>query len=369
MKLAPFALDLWLDAWKHGAAQHSIEWDLGSSTGPVWTLRELIGDEVDRLLDMPLLYAPARGTEPLREEVAAFHDVSPDAVQITTGSSEALLILFHRAAEPGANVVLPFPGFPSFEELPRSLGAEVRRYQVRAGRAFDLDEIAALIDDRTGLVLINTPHNPTGAVASWRDLVALHDLCVSRGVRLVVDEVYHPIFFGEPVPSASRLPHATVIHDFSKALCLSGLRLGWVVDHDPGRRTEMVNARSYFTISNSPITELIGAMALRRRERLLERARAIAGANRDKLTAFVDQHSGVIDMTPPEGGLTAFPALRSGADARPLCQAAAERGVLLAPGDCFEMPSHFRVGYGAAGERFGDALARLGEVLRSRDWA
>ncbi len=369
MKLAPFALDLWLDGWKHGKREESIEWDLGSSVGPVWTLRELVGDDVDRLLDMPILYAPARGTGALREEVAAFHGVDADAVQITTGSSEGLLILFHRAAEPGANVVLPFPGFPAFEALPRSLGVEVRRYQVRPERAFDHDEIAGAIDDRTRLVLVNTPHNPTGAVTSWSDLVALHELCASRGVRLVVDEVYHPIIFGEPVPSASRLPHATVIHDLSKALCLSGLRLGWIIDHDADRRADHVNARSYFTISNSPMTELIGALAMRRRDKLLARARAVASANRDKLTAFAEKHAGLLALTPPQGGFTAFPALGSGANTRPLCQAAAERGVLLAPGDCFEMPSHFRIAYGATGERFGDGLARLSEVLSARDWA
>ncbi len=368
MQLAPFQLDLWLDAWKHGG---QIEYDLASSTGPTWTLREVLGGQVERLLDLQVLYAPAQGTAALRAEIAAFHGVDSDAVQVTTGAAEALLILFHRVAEPGANVVIPFPGFPAFEAVPRSLGLEVRHYQLRPERGFavDMDEIARAMDDRTRLVLLNSPHNPTGAVTAWSDIVALHDRCASRGVQLVVDEVYHPIFFGEPAPSAASLPRATVIHDSSKALCLSGLRLGWIVDHDPGRRAEYLNARSFFTVSNSPVTELIGAIALRRREEILGRARSLAAANREKLTAFAAEHAAIFDYVPPDGGMTAFPVMRSGADARPLCEAAARRGVLLAPGDCFGMPAHFRVGFGSTGERFGEGLARLTEVIASRSWS
>src|SRR5262245_42469640 len=118
MQLAPFQLDLWIDRWQH---ESGIEYDLASSYGPPWTVRELLGDDVDELLDLSVLYAPNRGTAPLRAEIAAFHGVSPDSVQITSGASEALLILFHRAAEPGANVVVPFPGFPPTEVVPRSL--------------------------------------------------------------------------------------------------------------------------------------------------------------------------------------------------------------------------------------------------------
>ena len=364
MELAPFELDHWLDAWKYGG---QIEYDLASSTGPTWTLREVLGDEVDALLDLEVLYAPAQGAAELRAEVAAFHGVSADAVQVTSGASEGLLILFHRVAAPGANVLVPFPGFPPFEVVPRSLGLEVRRYQLRPERGFavDLDEIARAMDDRTRLVLLNSPHNPTGSVTPWSDIVALDEMCAARGVQLVVDEVYHPIFFGEAAPSAARLPNATVIHDMSKALCLSGLRLGWIVDHDPARRAEYTNARCYFTISNSPVTEHIGTAALRRRDAILGRVRAVASANRAELSAFADKHAAFLSCQLPEGGLTAFPLLRSGADARPLCEAAARRGVLLAPGDCFGMPSHFRIGFGSSGERFAEGLARLDEVLAS----
>src|SRR5437868_13139153 len=115
MKLPPFLLDQWISQ-KH-SAQPPIEYDLASSTGPVWTLRELMAlagnEELDHLLDERVFYSNAAGTPNLRGAIAALEGVDPSEVQVVTGGSEALLILFFLAAEPGANVVLPQPGFPS----------------------------------------------------------------------------------------------------------------------------------------------------------------------------------------------------------------------------------------------------------------
>jgi aspartate/methionine/tyrosine aminotransferase len=97
---------------------------------------------------------------------------------------------------------------------------------------------------------------------------SLHDFCVNRGIQFVSDEVYHPIYRGPPVRSAARLPGAAVISDFSKALCLSGLRIGWMIERDLRRREGYLNARSYFTVSSTGIAESLAALALRHREAL-----------------------------------------------------------------------------------------------------
>ena len=95
------------------------------------------------------------------------------------------------------------------------------------------EQAAGLVDRNTRLILLNRPHNPTGAVVSDADLDRLHALATERGIQLVVDEVFHPIYHGPRRHSATRLAGATVVGDFSKALCLSGLRLGWIVERDP----------------------------------------------------------------------------------------------------------------------------------------
>src|SRR5215470_12182585 len=113
MKLAPFLLDQWLE--QNHFANPPIEFDLGSSTGPIWTFRELLalGGDLDGLLDTKLFYTPPAGSAELREELARMEGVQPESILVMTGAAEALLILLYLAVEPGANVVLPNPGFPT----------------------------------------------------------------------------------------------------------------------------------------------------------------------------------------------------------------------------------------------------------------
>src|SRR5260370_41127141 len=116
--------------------------------------------------------------------------VDPSAVQVVTGASEALLILFFLAAKPGANVVLPNPGFPSNTALATSLGIEVRHYMLRAGNQFrvDLDEIATLVDRQTRIVLVNSPHNPSAAVLSDEEMQNVLDFCTKHAIQSCSDD-------------------------------------------------------------------------------------------------------------------------------------------------------------------------------------
>jgi aspartate/methionine/tyrosine aminotransferase len=246
------------------------------------------------------------------------------------------------------------------------LGLEVRRYHLRAESEFriDLDEVRSRSDRRTKLILVNSPHNPTGAVIGDAELDELHDFSGQRGIQLVVDEVYHPIYHGPAAPSASRLPGVTVLGDFSKALCLSGLRLGWIVERDAPRRVRYENARGYLTVSSSsPLGEALGVIGVHNRDRILERTQRVASANLRAMEPFFAEHTERFGWIPPRGGLTAWPWLRSGESSRPFCEEAAAHGVLLAPGDCFGVPSHFRIGFGAGGDDISKAVDRLSGLL------
>jgi aspartate/methionine/tyrosine aminotransferase len=366
MQLKPFLLDIWLDRYEHG-----IEFNLAASTGPAWTFNELLSlatdDERERFFHHKLVYGRPAGADTLRAAIASMHGVPAEAVQVVTGASEALLILMWLAAEPGANVILPQPGFTTFSALPESLHLETRFYQLSKenGFRFDIEAIKRLADRNTRLILINSPHNPTGATISDAELDILHDFTSSRGIQLVSDEVYHPIVHGQPTQSASRLPNVTVIHDFSKAFPISGIRTGWMIEQDPTRRKDYWNARAYFSITGNSIGEFLAELAIRHRDTILGRTQDVATENLQHLSRFLSDHRDVIGWIPPRGGMTAFPWLISGEDSRAFCQAAAERGILLAPGDCFQAPSHFRLGFGAVTHRFPEALDRLGDLVKT----
>jgi aspartate/methionine/tyrosine aminotransferase len=366
MRIAPFLLDRWLS--EHQFADPPIEFDLAASTGPRWKWDELFSQlavgALEGIGDSGVSYGPAAGSPALREAIAEMAGVAAADVVAVTGASEALTVVLLVAAEPGANVVLPHPGYPAFDELARYLGLEVRQYRLAATEpAVDLNDVAACLDDGTAVVIVNTPHNPTGSVVGAELMAQLRDVVADHGAQLVVDEVYHPIYHGPATSSAAPLAGATTIGDMSKALCLAGLRTGWIVEHDRTRFEQYVDARSYLTISNSPIDEALAAAAIGSRDRIVARAQAVAEQNLAMLDAFVGEHADVLDWVRPAGGLTAFPWLRSGLDSRPFCIDAAAAGVLVAPGDCFGVPSHFRVGFGATEHGFAEALDRLGEVL------
>lgn len=366
MQLKPFLLDTWLDKY-----EHEIEFNLAASTGPCWTLNQILNlageEERQRFLHHNLVYSRPAGAEGLRAAIADMQGVDTDGVQVVTGASEALLILMWLAAEPGANVVLPQPGFETFTALPESLRLETRHYALRREDEFriDVDEIKKLADQNTKLILVNSPHNPTGATISDAEMDSLHEFTSSRGIQLVSDEVYHPIYHGGTTKSAARLPHATVIHDFSKAFPLAGVRTGWMIEPDPKRREQYWNARTYFSISNNTAGEMLAEIAMRDRDIVLGKTQQTATQNLRQLDGFMAEHRDTLGWVRPGGGMTAFPWLLSGENSRAFCQAAAEQGMLLAPGDCFDEPSHFRLGFAAMTNKFPEALERLGKFVGS----
>ncbi|HKU13896.1 MAG TPA: aminotransferase class I/II-fold pyridoxal phosphate-dependent enzyme [Steroidobacteraceae bacterium] len=371
MRIPPFALDQWLAQYEF--ASPPIRYNLASSTGPRWTLGELLalgsGAGVKDLGELRLSYAPPQGTLALREQVAALHDVDPDWVVITTGASEALSALYCLAAEPGASITLPFPSFPAMPVMARAWGLAVSTYALDRRNEFrqSAERVLASVGESTRLVLVNTPHNPTGSVMPHPEIARLAASLEQRLIPLVVDEVYHPLYHGAPTAaSAAQLPNTIVVGDLSKALSLPGLRIGWLIDRDARRRERFIDLRSYFTISGSPLTEAVGAHALANRETILARLRSVAAANLAVLTQFMSDHDDTLGWVAPAGGTTVFPWLLEGGNARELCATLASAGVLLAPGDTFDAPEYFRLGFGTESQGFADALDIISATLRSR---
>jgi aspartate/methionine/tyrosine aminotransferase len=366
MQFKPFLLDAWFDQY-----EHNIEFNLGASTGPTWTVNEILSladDETrHRFLEHKLVYGHPAGADSLREAIAEMQHVPVETVQIVTGASEALVALMWLAAEPGANVIIPLPGFTTFSALPESLGLETRFYRLHRENGFriDPDEIKQLTDSKTKLILVNSPHNPTGATIGDGEMEALHDFAAERGIQLVSDEVYHPIYHSRQTRSAARLPHVTVIADLSKAFSIAGVRTGWMIEQDAYRRQQYWTARAYFSICNSTTGEILSEIAIRKRDVVIGRTQEVATRNLKLLEHFMADHRDVLGWIPPVGGMTAFPWLVTGENDRPFCQAAAEHGILLAPGDCFDEPSHFRLGFAAAGDNFSRALDHFAAFVKN----
>jgi len=365
MELPPFLLDHWLSAYDF--AEPPIAFNLASSTGPRWSIAEIAGLGLKRPgIDATVLsYAPPAGGHELREAIGDFQKVDPESIVVTTGSSEALSILLCLHSRPGGNVVMPDPGYPAYAAMAQAWGLANRLYALMpdAGFAQEADAVLAVTDADTVAVIVNTPHNPTGSVMERAEIAYLAQQLKPRGIPLIIDEVYHPLYFGQALPSAAGIDGVVVTSDLSKAFSLPGLRTGWIVDQDATRRNRIIDARSYFTISGSPLTEVVAAHALRERHQILSRLDLVAAANLAHLDDLIATTGGILSWVRPGGGTTCFPWFTDGRNSRPFCQALADRGVLVAPGDCFGHPAHLRIGFAQQADDFDVALGTIRDHL------
>ncbi len=186
-------------------------------------------------------YVASRGLPALREAIAEYLErtrgvqVSPEQILVAPGCKPALVLAMMALIEPGTEVLHPDPGFPIYPSMTRGLGAEPVPYRLLEANGLqpDPDEIAALITPRTGVLLLNSPNNPTGTVYDEAVLKRIADLAVRHDLYVIADEIYARIVFRGSYHSIAKLPgmsERTVIVDgFSKSFAMTGWRLGYAV--------------------------------------------------------------------------------------------------------------------------------------------
>jgi aspartate/methionine/tyrosine aminotransferase len=148
---------------------------------------------LDALLDLPLGYSEARGSAALRSAIAAtYADCDADRVLVTTGAIEANYLLFNVLLEAGDHVIAPFPAYQQLYSVPRALGCDVSLWEVgpSSGYRFDMDALERLIRPTTRLIVVNTPHNPTGAMLTPAEVDRVYALAESVGATVLGDEAY-----------------------------------------------------------------------------------------------------------------------------------------------------------------------------------
>jgi aspartate/methionine/tyrosine aminotransferase len=331
-------------------------------------------------------YTETRGAPALREAIASLHapegsgGPGPDGIFVHAGAAEGVLNLLASILGPKDHVIVGEPAYQSLAELPRWLGAAVSPWRIRNdGKRwrFDSDDLHRLLAARTKLVILNVPHNPTGALPTHAEFDAIISLCRKGGAILLVDEVYRLL---ERDP-ARRLPpvceayeNGVSLNVLSKSAGLAGLRIGWLAT----RRRDILDAvadfKDYNSICSSGPSEFLAGIALRNLERIVGRNRRICAENLHAFEAFVHDHPGFATLVPPEGSSVCFPRLGGraeadfGGDAEAMALALlGSTGVLLLPGaDCGSEPAHFRVGFGRAD--FREGLAELEAWVLARGY-
>jgi aspartate aminotransferase len=325
-------------------------------------------------------YTPTAGIPELREAIAVDVarsrgiDVGPEQVVVTPGGKPIMFFTILALVEDGDEVLLPNPAFPIYESMVNFVGGRPVFVPLRQenGFRFDLDEFRAGLSERTKLVILNSPANPTGGVLTADDITGLADILRGRpDVYVLSDEIYSRLLYTEEFASIASEPglgpdgRTIILDGFSKTYAMTGWRLGYGVMPEP-LAEEVAKLQVNSNSCTSAATQHAGLAALQGSQDAVGSMLAEFGARRDLIVTGLNELPGVECIT-PQGAFYAFPRIaETGLSADRLADLLLdEAGVACLSGTAFGRygEGHLRLSYANSRENISKALQWMGEVL------
>lgn len=369
MQLPTFKLEEFLKKY-----EFSTPYVLCSSEAEQWSLKEILelaDGECRELWDNLILgYTESSGHPLLRQEIAQLYStIDPDRVVTFAGAEEGIYCALRTLIEPGDHVITLAPCYQSLGSLPAAFGAEVTHIPLRAenGWQLELEALERAFRPETKLLLLNYPHNPTGTLLNREVFERMIKLARSRGAYIFCDEVYRYTEIEEStrLPSiADAYEKGIAINVMTKSFGLAGVRIGWLAAQETLILQKAASYKLYTSICNSGPSEILAIIALRAKEKLLQRNRQIVQENLNQLHAFMQRHQNILAWTPPQSGNITLVELLLPIPIEEFTEQLVEAmGVLIMPGSMFAIPGNFfRVGFGKRSMKI--ALERFEQFLQ-----
>ncbi|TKJ29345.1 MAG: aminotransferase [Chloroflexi bacterium B3_Chlor] len=364
----PFEMERMMSKW-----ENVVEYNLSESGVHPLSVREFVEDPavVEHLMNTPLHYPQANGIIELRERIAALYPgATPDNVLVTVGCAEANFITLQTLLAPGEEMVIMLPNYMQIWGAAQNLGIDVKAFHLREdqGWAPDLDELNDVVSERTKLIAVCNPDNPTGYILTDAEMEAIVAAAERVGAWLLADEVYSgaervtdtrtPSFWG-------RYDKVLAMNSLSKAYGLPGLRIGWVVG--PSDTVDDIWARhEYITISATMLSNQLAAIALSPevRPRLTQRAREYIRRGFPILDAWLESHEGTFNLVPPQAAAIAYVRYHLDVNSTELVRRLLdEKSVFIVPGDQFGMDRYLRISFGLPPDYLEAGLDRIHELI------
>jgi len=331
---------------------------------------------VSGVLDYPLAELPVRiedlevagdapyGYQPLMERLAAKASVHKECVVYTLGTSMANFVALTALVHPGDEVLIERPTYDPLLTILDHIGAKVRRLERRAEKGFklELEELDRELTPQTRLVILCNLHNPSSDLTDERTLQQAGAMAAKVGARVLVDEVYLEAMFDQAWRSAFHLgANFVVTSSLTKAYGLSGIRCGWILAQaDLVQRMWQIIDFTYGIPAHPD--ELLAVIALENLDRVRDRARTLLETNRALVNEFLSKHPD-LECGPSRFGTTLFPRLKSGRAAEFVRILREQFETSVVPGEFFEQPEHFRLGFCGTTETVRGGLDRLSAAL------
>ena len=370
MKIKPFAVEEWMNAWEVGAKYNIAETCVDSIS--MNELFELTGEDktefLNRLCARRLSYGDIEGLPEFRKGVCGLYKtLNIENIVPTHGASGANHHVFYSLISPGDRVVSIMPTYQQLYSIPESYGADVQILHLSKENNYlpDLEKLRRLVTPKTKMICINNPNNPTGALMYEQMLREIVEIARSADAWILCDEVYRHLSQEDGwCPSIVDLYEKGIsVSSMSKVFSLAGLRLGWIATHDMSVVKSCLSHRDYNLVSCGVFDEMLAAVALKHRDKLLERSRKIVRENLQILDDWVGSEPHV-SYVKPKAGTTALVYYDLDISSYEFCEEMYKKtGAFVTPGDCFEVPHSMRIGYAYGKQDLIDGLKAISEYI------
>ena len=370
MKIKPFAVEEWMNAWEVGAKYNIAETCVDSiSMNELFELTEEDKTEfLNRLCARRLSYGDIEGLPEFRKGVCGLYKtLTIENIVPTHGASGANHHVFYSLISPGDRVVSIMPTYQQLYSIPESYGADVQILHLSKENNYlpDLEKLRRLVTPETKMICINNPNNPTGALMSEQLLREIVEIARSADAWILCDEVYRHLSQEDDwCPSIVDLYEKGIsVSSMSKVFSLAGLRLGWIATHDMSVVKSCLSHRDYNLVSCGVFDEMLAAAALNHSDKLLERSRKIVRENLQILDNWVSSEPHV-SYVKPKAGTTALVYYDLDIPSYEFCEEMYKKtGAFVTPGDCFEVPHSMRIGYAYGKQDLIDGLKAISEYI------
>ena len=372
MQIEPFKVEIWMNEWETQCTYNLAETCVASIT--VEELLALSGgsaDDLSGLLQMKLTYGDIEGSPRLRTAIANLYaNQCIEDITVTHGTIAASLLVHKAIVEPGDHVLSIVPTYQQHYSIPKSIQADVTTLALREEDGFlpNLEALKASVKPNTKLIAFTNPNNPTGALIERPMLEDMVDIADSVGAYLLCDEVYRgtaQVGDGMSPSIVDLYAKGISTAGMSKVFSLAGLRVGWVIAPQEVREQVLIH-RDYDTISVGMINDHFAAIALEHADKVLARSHEITRGNLALLEAWIAKEPKV-SWVKPRAGTTAMLKLNIPVTAREFCiDLVTKTGVMLTPGDAFDMEGYARIGFANDTQTLTEGLAALSEYLATQ---
>jgi len=370
-KFQPFMLEREMSIW-----EHQVKYNLSESGVQPLTLDELVGDNpemVEELLSLGLNYPQTNGSIELRDKIAGIYPgAKRDNVIVTTGAAQANFTTIMTLLAPGDEIVIMLPNYMQIWGIAKNNKLNVKTFSLKEDLnwGFDLDEFSKIVTNKTKLIAVCNPNNPTGHIMSAEEREAVIIAADKGGVWILSDEVYAgaehntdeitPSFWGE-------YDRVLAIGSLSKAYALPGLRIGWVVA-PPEISDEIWARQDYITICSTILGNKLAAFALspKIRSRIINRTREYVRRGYKNFVLWCEEHQDMLSLCPPQAAAIAFVRYHKQVNSIELVKRLIhEQDTYVVPGNHFGLDHYLRISYGLPSDYVNEGLDRIYKVLSS----